>query len=433
MDGEAKALRENEDVKEFYLGVAEGKRKIVPRRASTTSGASAGWRSCIPLSRDPASACTTADDGSRHDPGMTARHDEPLRRARNPRSRPARARSSTCCPISSATRWQAPGWARAARGRRSAVRHLARGAGQAAAAAQVRSADAAEASTRRSAASTSRRRARPSALLMSPGPIFEPEGHGADFGGAGARAVRRRLPPGRHRAQLVLLSSDARRLHPGGRRACARLRRHSRRHRQHRAAARRHRALQAERLLGTPDFLKILLDTAAKDRQGRVLDQARRWSPARRCRPRCARSSPRAASTVLQCYAIAETGVISYESDALRGHDRQRGRSILEIVRPGTGDPVADGEVGEVVVTSFNPRLSDDPARHRRSVRGAGRRLARAAAPTCASRAGWAAPTRPPRSRACSCIPRRSPRSPSAIRSSAACGSSSAARPSRTP
>ena len=32
MDGEAKALRENEDVKEFYLGVAEGKRKIVPRR-----------------------------------------------------------------------------------------------------------------------------------------------------------------------------------------------------------------------------------------------------------------------------------------------------------------------------------------------------------------------------------------------------------------
>ena len=43
MDGEAKALRENEDVKEFYLGVAEGKRKSVPRRASTTSGASAGW------------------------------------------------------------------------------------------------------------------------------------------------------------------------------------------------------------------------------------------------------------------------------------------------------------------------------------------------------------------------------------------------------
>ena len=49
-----------------------------------------------------------------------------------------------------------------------------------------------------------------------------------------------------------------------------------------------------------------------------------------------------------------------------------------------------------------------------------------AGAPTCASRAGWAAPTRPPRSRACSCIPSRWRRSPSAIRSSAACGWSSA-------
>ena len=43
MDGEAQALRENEDVKEFYLGVAEGKRKSF-RDVKTTSGASAGWR-----------------------------------------------------------------------------------------------------------------------------------------------------------------------------------------------------------------------------------------------------------------------------------------------------------------------------------------------------------------------------------------------------
>src|SRR5260370_957202 len=56
----------------------------------------------------------------------------------------------------------------------------------------------------------------------------------------------------------------------------------------------------------------------------------------------------------------------------------------------------------------------------------------RAGAPTCASRAGWAARTRPPRSRACSCIPRRSRRSPSAIPSSAGSGSRSPARRSRT-
>ena len=62
MDGEAKALRENEDVKEFYLGIAEGKRKIVPRRASITSAGSGGWREPDPTrasskwrARNPAS------------------------------------------------------------------------------------------------------------------------------------------------------------------------------------------------------------------------------------------------------------------------------------------------------------------------------------------------------------------------------------------
>ena len=57
---------------------------------------------------------------------------------------------------------------------------------------------------------------------------------------------------------------------------------------------------------------------------------------------------------VLQCYAIAETGVIAYESSAREGLTVAE-HLIVEIVKPGTGDPVADGEVGEVVVTSFNP------------------------------------------------------------------------------
>ena len=68
---------------------------------------------------------------------------------------------------------------------------------------------------------------------------------------------------------------------------------------------------------------------------------------------------------MLQCYATAELGVIAYESEAPLDHDGARLRApmgmivnetvIVEIVRPGTGDPVAEGEVGEVVVTSFNP------------------------------------------------------------------------------
>jgi len=55
----------------------------------------------------------------------------------------------------------------------------------------------------------------------------------------------------------------------------------------------------------------------------------------------------------LQCYATAELGVIAYETSALEGMVVNES-VILEIVRPGTGDSVSEGEVGEVVVTSFN-------------------------------------------------------------------------------
>src|SRR6202008_4297548 len=57
---------------------------------------------------------------------------------------------------------------------------------------------------------------------------------------------------------------------------------------------------------------------------------------------------------VRQCYATADVGVIAYESDGGEGLIVNE-TVLLEIVRPGTGDPVAEGEVGEVVVTTFNP------------------------------------------------------------------------------
>jgi phenylacetate-CoA ligase len=56
---------------------------------------------------------------------------------------------------------------------------------------------------------------------------------------------------------------------------------------------------------------------------------------------------------VLQCYATADLGVIAYESEAREGMIVNE-TVVVEIVRPGTGDPVPDGEVGEVVVTSLN-------------------------------------------------------------------------------
>jgi phenylacetate-CoA ligase len=57
---------------------------------------------------------------------------------------------------------------------------------------------------------------------------------------------------------------------------------------------------------------------------------------------------------VLACYAIAEVGVIAYETAAREGMVVNE-HVFVEIVRPGTGEPVPDGDVGEVVVTSFSP------------------------------------------------------------------------------
>ena len=57
--------------------------------------------------------------------------------------------------------------------------------------------------------------------------------------------------------------------------------------------------------------------------------------------------------SVLQCYATADVGVIAYESEAMEGMIVDEG-VIIEIVRPGTGEPLPAGEVGEVVVTNFN-------------------------------------------------------------------------------
>ena len=55
-----------------------------------------------------------------------------------------------------------------------------------------------------------------------------------------------------------------------------------------------------------------------------------------------------------QCYATADLGLIAYESEAREGLMLDEG-VIVEIVRPGTGDPLPEGEVGEVVVTTLNP------------------------------------------------------------------------------
>jgi len=111
--------------------------------------------------------------------------------------------------------------------------------------------------------------------------------------------------------------------------------------------------LKPSAYVGTPDFLKILLDAAEK--VGKDASCFKRGLVSGAALPPSLRKElGERGVAVKQCYAVAEAGVISYESDALEGMIVNED-IILEIVRPGTGDPVADGEVGEVVVTTFNP------------------------------------------------------------------------------
>lgn len=104
---------------------------------------------------------------------------------------------------------------------------------------------------------------------------------------------------------------------------------------------------------GTPDFLKVLLAKAEEialsaDSITKALVSGGALFPSLR-----QDYSDRGIS-VLQCYATADLGLIAYESSAMDGMIVDEG-VLLEIVRPGTGDPLPDGEVGEVVVTALNP------------------------------------------------------------------------------
>ena len=103
---------------------------------------------------------------------------------------------------------------------------------------------------------------------------------------------------------------------------------------------------------GTPDYLKLILEkadtlglelniTRAAVSGGALFPSLRAWYAERgiACR---------------QCYATADLGMVAYESEAMEGMICDE-RVIVEIVTPGTGDPVAPGEVGEVVVTTLNP------------------------------------------------------------------------------
>lgn len=195
-------------------------------------------------------------------------------------------------------------------------------------------------------------------VFMSPGPVWEPQGFGADPWGAARAFWAAGIRPGD-----IVQNCFAYHMTPGGflidegARALGCLvfpAGTGNTDMQVDAAA----ALRPKVYAGTPDFLKAILDRAAARvadlssfRLGLVSGGALFPSLREEYRSR--------GISVAQCYATADLGVVAYESLAPDGQPNLgmilNEGIIVEVVRPGTGDPVPDGDVGELVVTSFNP------------------------------------------------------------------------------
>ena len=116
--------------------------------------------------------------------------------------------------------------------------------------------------------------------------------------------------------------------------------------------------LKPDAYVGTPSFLKILLDRAAE--QNSEISSIKKALVGAEAFPAVLRSEFRQRGiTALQCYGTADLGLIAYESiapdgEVCPGMVLDEG-IIVELVQPGTGDPVPPGEVGEVVVTTLTP------------------------------------------------------------------------------
>lgn len=110
--------------------------------------------------------------------------------------------------------------------------------------------------------------------------------------------------------------------------------------------------LQPNAYVGTPSFLRILLEKA--DELDVSVSFTKAFVSGEAFPPSLREAFAARGITACQAYATADIGLIAYETPAREGMVVDED-VLLEIVRPGTGDPVAPGEVGEVVVTTFNP------------------------------------------------------------------------------
>ena len=117
------------------------------------------------------------------------------------------------------------------------------------------------------------------------------------------------------------------------------------------------RDLRITGYIGTPSFLKLIVEKAAELKAD--ISSLRRASVGAEYLPPVLRAAMRERGiTVTQTYGSADLGVIAYESLGAKGAPCEgmilEEALILEVVRPGTGDPLPAGEVGEVVITTLN-------------------------------------------------------------------------------
>ena len=192
-----------------------------------------------------------------------------------------------------------------------------------------------------------------SRILMSPGPIYDPEGRRPDYWRAARTLFAAGFRPGH-----VVINCFSYHLSPAGTMFETGL------HRlgccvipggvgQTEPQAHAVADLQPDGYVGTPSFLKILLEKC--DELGLAAASIKRAVVSGEAfMPPVREFMKGRGIECFQGYGTADLGLIAYESPAREGMIVDE-ELIVEIVRPGTGDPVAAGEVGEVVVTPFNP------------------------------------------------------------------------------
>jgi phenylacetate-CoA ligase len=111
--------------------------------------------------------------------------------------------------------------------------------------------------------------------------------------------------------------------------------------------------LRPDGYIGTPSFLRILLEKAQE--AGADMSSVKRALVSGEAFPPSLRDwLAERGIAGYQCYATADLGLVAYETEARQGLVLDEG-VIVEIVRPGTGDLLPEGEVGELVVTTLNP------------------------------------------------------------------------------